>query len=105
MLHIEVHHCKDRHQQKRKEKVRHDAVLQPRRHHVLLVTCKVLSHKRSEREREAGSEDDERIEHIVHERRSREFRSAVLAHHNRVGKACDDTSKLSHDDRKGKLEK
>ena len=47
---------------------------------------------------EAGAEDDGQVEHVVHEAGSCQFGGAVVANHQRVGKAEDDDADLSDDD-------
>ena len=47
----------------------------------------------------ACTEDNGKVEHVVHEAGSRKFRRAVVSDHQRIGKSQYDDSYLSDDDR------
>ena len=47
---------------------------------------------------ETGAEDDDQVEHVVHERSGRQFLCAVVSDHERVGQAQDDDADLPDDD-------
>lgn len=84
--------------------VGHEAVLDPAADGEVFASCEVLADERGEVVGESRAEDDEGVDHVVHERGCAEFGRGVLSDHDRVGESRDDGSELADDDRHGQLD-